>query len=51
MFTNNCLTRIRNGEKALGLAMSDPSEELVELAGRIGLDFVGFDGQHSPHHP
>ena len=51
MFTNNCLTRIRNGEKALGLAMSDPSEELVELAGRIGLDFVGFDGQHSPITP
>ena len=51
MFTNNCLTRIRNGEKALGLDMSDPSEELVELAGRIGLDFVGFDGQHSPITP
>ena len=51
MFTNNCLTRIRNGEKALGLAMSGPSEELVELAGRIGLDFVGFDGQHSPITP
>ena len=51
MFTNNCLTRIRNGEKALGLAMSDPSEELVEFAGRIGLDFVGFDGQHSPITP
>ena len=51
MFTNNCLTRIRNGEKALGLDMSDPSEQLVELAGRIGLDFVGFDGQHSPITP
>ena len=51
MFTNNCLTRIRNGEKALGLAMSDPSEELVELAGRVGLDFVAFDGQHSPITP
>ncbi len=51
MFTNNCLTRIRNGEKALGLAMSDPSAELVELAGRIGLDFVGFDGQHAPITP
>ena len=51
MFTNNCLNRIRNGEKALGLDMSDPSEQLVELAGRIGLDFVGFDGQHSPITP
>ena len=51
MFTSNCLTRIRSGEKALGLDMSDPSEELVELAGRIGLDFVGFDGQHSPITP
>lgn len=51
MFTNKILERISRGEKALGLSMSDPSVELVELAGRMGLDFVGFDGQHSPITP
>jgi len=51
MFRNKILDRISKGEKALGLSMSDPSEELVELAGRIGLDFVFFDGQHSPLTP
>ena len=51
MFRNKILERIKKGEKALGLFMSDPSEELVEMAGRMGLDFVGFDGQHSPLTP
>ena len=51
MFTNKILERISRGEKALGLSMSDPSEELVEMAGLMGLDFVGFDGQHSPITP
>lgn len=51
MITNKILDRIRNGEKALGLSMTQPSEELVELAGRMGLDFVNFDGQHSPQDP
>ena len=36
MITNKILERIRAGEKALGLAMTQPSEELVELAGRMG---------------
>ena len=51
MFKNKILERARNGEKALGLTMNDPSEELVELAGRMGLDFVNFDGQHWPITP
>ena len=51
MFRNKILERIKRGGKALGLFMSDPSEELVEMAGRMGLDFVGFDGQHSPLTP
>ena len=51
MFRNKILERIKKGEKALGLSMSDPSEELVELAGRMGLDFVNFDGQHTPLTP
>ena len=51
MIENKILRRIRDGQKALGLAMSDPSEELIELAGRTGLDYVSFDGQHSPLTP
>ena len=51
MFRNNVLERIKRGEKALGISMNDPSEELVEIAGRMGLDFVNFDGQHAPLTP
>ncbi len=51
MITNKILERIRNGEKALGITMSQPSTEIVELAGRMGLDFVGLDAQHSPVSP
>jgi 4-hydroxy-2-oxoheptanedioate aldolase len=51
VFRNRILERIAKGEKALGLSMSEPSEEMLELAGRMGLDFVGFDGQHSPIEP
>jgi 2-keto-3-deoxy-L-rhamnonate aldolase RhmA len=51
MIRNKILERIRAGEKALGLLMIDPSELLVELAGRMGLDFVMFDGQHWPLAP
>lgn len=51
MFRNNILERIKRGEKALGISMNDPSEELVEIAGRMGLDFVNFDGQHAPLTP
>ena len=48
MSMNNILDRVQEGKKALGLTMSDPLEELVEMAGRMGLDYVGFDAQHSP---
>ena len=51
MITNNILDRMRSGEKALGMGMTFPAEELVELAGRMGLDFVNFDGQHAPITP
>lgn len=51
MIANKILERARQGEMALGLGMGQPSGELVELAGRMGLDFVSFDGQHSPVPP
>ena len=51
MTPNRILERMRNGDKALGLAMTQPSEEMVELAALMGLDYVTFDGQHSPQTP
>ena len=51
MFRNKILDRIKRGEKALGISMNEASEELVEIAGRMGLDFVNFDGQHAPLTP
>ena len=51
MIENRILWRKARGEKALGVSMNEPSEELVELAGRMGLDFVSLDGQHAPVTP
>ena len=51
-YPNKILERKRNGEKALGLGFGDnPNEELIEMAGHLGLDFVNFDAQHSPITP
>ena len=46
MVPNKILERIRSGEKPLGAYSTVLSEEIVELCGRVGLDFIGFDGQH-----
>ena len=51
MIQNKILDRMRAGEKALGVSMIDPSEVLLELAGRMGLDCVQLDGQHWPLTP
>ena len=51
MIENRILWRKARGEKALGLSMTEPSEELAELAGRMGLDFVMLDSQHAPVTP
>jgi 4-hydroxy-2-oxoheptanedioate aldolase len=48
---NKVIERMRRGEKALGLSLSFYTDELIELAGLMGLDFVNFDGQHSPTSP
>lgn len=37
---------MRRGKKAIGAVLNFPSEEIVELLGIAGLDFVSFDGQH-----
>ena len=51
MVPNKILERKNRGEKALGLTLREPSGQMVELAGRCGLDFVSFDAQHDTWTP
>ena len=51
MVPNQILKKMAAGEKALGLSFKEASGELVDLAGRAGLDFVVFDAQHTPVTP
>ena len=51
MPTNKIIEKMRNGEKALGLALNFYSDDLIELSGLMGLDFVRYDGQHGPVTP
>ena len=51
MRTNNVITRINAGEMAYGCNLSFPSSTLIELAGRVGFDFVTFDSEHGPFTP
>ena len=49
MGPNRVLERHRNGEKALGFHIPLFSEFYVEIACKMGLDYVGFDCQHGAH--
>lgn len=51
MPTNKVIEKMRKGEKALGIALSFYSDEMIELAAVMGLDFVSYDGQHAPITP
>ena len=51
MRRNKIIERMRNGEKAVGLNLSFYADEIIEMAGLMGLDFVRYDGQHSPITP
>ena len=51
MRTNNIITRMKAGEMAYGCNLSFPSSTLIELMGRVGFDFVMFDGEHGPFTP
>ena len=51
MPNNRILEKKMAGKKAFGLALSFYSDELIELAGVMGLDFVSYDGQHGPITP
>jgi 4-hydroxy-2-oxoheptanedioate aldolase len=40
--------RLAGGERALGVLLRMPGEELVEMAAVAGFDFVLLDGEHGP---
>ena len=40
--------RLQAGERALGVLLRVPGEELVEMAAVAGFDFVLLDGEHGP---
>ena len=48
---NKIIEKINNGEKSFGIGMSYYSDEIIELAGVMNLDFVNYDGQHAPITP
>ena len=45
--TNRILQCMREKRKALGLSLKTVDVEFIEMAGRMGLDYVHIDGQHS----
>ena len=51
MRINRVVEKMRRGERAYGINMSFPSTTLIELAGRVGFEFVMFDGEHGPFTP
>ena len=42
---------MNNGEIALGLDLTFYNDDIIELAGLMGLDYVLYDGQHGPITP
>lgn len=46
MKRNNILTKIAAGRKAYGCTFTFPCDELIELAGIAGYDYVFLDGEH-----
>lgn len=48
---NKILARIREGKIAKGCALTFPSNNLVELVGLSGLDFLYLDGEHGSFSP
>jgi 2-keto-3-deoxy-L-rhamnonate aldolase RhmA len=49
--TNKIIDKMNKGQKALGISLSFYSDEIIELAGAMKLDFVNYDGQHAPITP
>ena len=48
---NKIIEKLDKGEKAVGISLSYYADEMVELAGAMGLDFVNYDGHHAPVTP
>ena len=48
MRTNNVVSNMAQGRMSYGLNLSFPSTALIELAGRVGFEFVTFDSEHGP---
>ena len=48
---NKVIEKMQKGEKAYGIGLSYYADEIIELAGVMGLDFVNYDGQHAPITP
>lgn len=51
MRTNNVITKMKAEHVAYGCNLSFPSSTVIELMGRVGFDFVSFDGEHGPFTP
>ena len=51
MRVNNVVAKMKAGEMAYGCGLAFPSAPLIELMGRVGFDFVNFDGEHGPFTP
>ena len=51
MRINRVVEKMKRGEIAYGVNLSFGSTTLVELAGRVGFEFVMFDGEHGPFTP
>ena len=50
--TNNILVKNKQGKKGLGLALTYPCAEAIELIGMLGgFDFVNLDGEHGLFSP
>ncbi|MCY4654909.1 MAG: aldolase/citrate lyase family protein, partial [Dehalococcoidia bacterium] len=48
MRVNNVVANMAGGRMSYGLNLSFPSTTLIELAGRVGFEFVTFDSEHGP---
>ena len=48
---NKIIANMKEGKKSYGISLSFYADEMIELAGAMGLDFVKYDGQHAPITP
>ena len=48
---NKIIANMKEGKKSYGISLSFYADEMIELAGAMGLDFVNYDGQHAPITP